>query len=380
MRIRTSVAAFVAVLLAGAALPVGAATGATAIPAASAGRGYVSADEVRQGAPIHGMIIADANRSFDANLTDLRRLAADGVNQVTLYATWYFDSTSSSSISAGPFTPTDAEVSNAIDLAHQAGLTVQLDPILWSSPTGSDGYHWRGLLDPADPDTFWTNYDALVMHYAELAQSDGVEVFAIGSELRALESYTAQWRYLADSVRAVYGGELTYMGLTASVRTIRFWRSVDYIGVSPYYWLSGDRRPTYRKLKAAWGQWFDILRKRSQRVDRPVLFNEIGYLSAERSAAEPWKAESPYPPSQTVQARAYAALLDAARSQDWLHGIIFYKWTTSTGPTDKSWTPRGKRAECVLAKRWAAADSPRLPDGQPVGCLGARMADIIGAP
>jgi hypothetical protein len=170
------------------------------------------------------------------------------------------------------------------------------------------------------------------------------------------------------------------MAFTRSVTKVRFWRSVDDIGLSPYYWLSGNLEPSYRELRAAWGQFFDVLRTLSEQVGRPVVFNETGYLSAQRATAETWKAVTPLAFSQTVQARAYAALLDAAQDQRWLHGIVFYKWTPLGGPTAKSWSPAGKRAECVLATRWASPSSPHLPNGQPIGCLGARMADILGLP
>lgn len=378
MRIRMTVAAVTAALLAGAALPVTAATTGGGSSKANAGTGYVSPAAVRNGAPIHGMIIADANQPFGVNLTDLQRLADDGVNQVTFYVTWYFTDPHQPTISTGALTPTDAQISAAIQLAHRAGLTVQLDPILWASPTSPSGYHWRGVLDPTDQDAFWAAYDAMILRYAQLSQDNGVELLAIGSELRALEPYTARWKQLAAEVRQVYSGRLTYMALTWSVHKVRFWRSLDYIGMSPYYGLSTALEPTYAELRADWQHQFAPLRAISRRLHRPVLFNEIGYLSAQGSTARPWEAHTSNPPSQTVQARAYAALLDAVRNQPWLHGVVFYAWSNPTGPLDKSWTPKDKRAECVLATRWASPSTPRLPDGQPRGCLGSEVADALG--
>jgi hypothetical protein len=376
MRIRLTVAGLVAALVAGLGLPVVAGSGSPP----SAGHGYVSADAVRSGAPIHGMIVADANKPFDVGLPDLQHLADDGVNQVTFYITWYFPSLSSASISRGPYTPTDQEVSTAIQLAHQAGLTVQIDPILWLSPATPGRWHWRGLLNPSDQDAFWANYDALILRYADLAQREGVEMMAIGSELTALERHTSRWTSLAASVRAAYSGRLTYMAINRSIKQVHFWRSVDYIGISPYYYLSDHWVPSYAELRAAWGRYFPALHRLSQRVHRPVLFNEIGYLSAEAATARPWESHTARAASQTVQARAYAALLDAARDQAWLHGISFYVWSPLTTPTDKTFSPRDKRAECELATRWASASAPRLPDGKPVGCLGAEAANTSALP
>ena len=365
-------------LLAGLALPLHAQAEGS-LPA-SAGPGYVSADEVRQGGPIHGIIVSDANHPFDVGMLDLNRLADDGINQVTFYLTWYFGNTTDAAILPGPFTPSDSEVATAIQAAHQAGMTVQIDPILWSGPTSTTGYHWRGLLDPTDQDAFWSAYDDLILHYAQLAQDNDVEVYAIGSELRALEPYVDRWRQLAAAVRQVYSGKLTYMALTWSVKKVEFWRSVDYIGTSPYYWLSGDMMPSYQELRDAWGPFFRPLRRLSKRTGRPVLFNEIGYLSAQKTTADPWRAKTTYPASQKLQARAYAALLDAAADQRWLAGIVFYKWTEPGLPTDTSYSPRDKRAECAMAVRWAPPEVARLRNGQPMGCFGSVLAASAGIP
>lgn len=343
-------------------------TASTSLRRASAGYGYVSGDDVRNGGPIHGMIVADANSPIEENLGDLPRLAQDGVNMAVLYITKYFDDLYHPTISNGTFTPTNNEILAAVDAAHSSGLTVQLDPMLWASGT----YHWRGMMDPGNMATFWPSYRGMILNYAKLAESAGVEMFSIGSEYRGMEKYTTRWRELARDVRTVYHGKIIYMGVTQSVFAARFWNAVDYIGISPYFSVSYAAVPSYAEMLKQWRQrWLPALADMSHYWHRPVLFNETGYQSSQHTAQAPADKKVGEQVSQTAQANAYAAVLDAARTASWLKGIIFFQWSPPVTPIDQSYSPRDKKAECVMAKRWASPTSLRLSDGSPIGCLGA---------
>jgi hypothetical protein len=372
MRHRLKLAALVMAGLAVGVLPSGAAS--TPHAKVSPGAGYVSGEDVRNGGPVHGMIVADANMPFETNLGDLPRLAEDGVNTAVYYITQYFDNLYHPTISKGRWTPSDNEILTGIELAHAEGMTVQLDPILWS--TGA--YQWRGAMDPGDMSKFWPQYRDMILHYAELAQTADVETFAMGTEYRGMEKYTGRWRALARDIRKVYSGKLIYMGVTQSIFAAKFWSAVDYIGVSPYFGLSGKAVPSYKEMYAVWRtKYFPALARLSAYWHRPLLFNETGYLSAEGTAIYPadWKPDAPV--SQTAQANAYAALLDAARDAPWLKGIVWFRWSPPTTPLDRTYSPRDKKAECVLAKRWSSPTSTRLSDGSPLGCLGSQVTSSV---
>jgi glycosyl hydrolase family 113 len=358
-----------------AVLMLGAPSGATTSQhGPSAGRGYVPASAIADGGPIHGVILSDANKVFGANIGDLQRLVDDGVNLVNIYVTNYFTSVSDPRIVSGKETPTDQQISAVVAAAHAAGLAVEIDPILWSKGK----YIWRGALNPADINAFWPSYSSMILRYAKLAQTDGVELFGIGSEYQRLQRYTRLWRQLAASVRSVYSGKLTYMAVTQDLAHVRFWDAVDYIGNSPYYQLSTAAVPTYSQLLQAWRPRLRLVHAVSLTYHRPVLFNEIGYLSAQYATAAPWSGTPAGAASQTLQANAYAALLDSAAKAPWLKGIVFYGWSSTSVPTDKTWSPRDKRAECEMARRWSSPTSPRLVDGLPVGCLGGDLAATAG--
>jgi hypothetical protein len=344
-------------------------------PRATAGRGFVPGSAVSQGGPIHGMVLVGTDQPLDAVVGDIPRLAADGVNLVSIYVTEYIDSPYSSNIHSGRFTPTDQELEQAIELAHANGMAVQLAPTVWMY----NPYVWRGAFKPADVGAFFANYRAMMDHYAELAASQGVELLTIGSEYSALDGYSARWVRVAREVRLRFSGLITYMATTQHLLTIRWWRAVDLIGVSPYYPLSQAAQPTYGRLVAVWQHtWLPMIQRVSEHYGRPVLFDEIGYLSALGTTREPWMWKTDQPASQQAQATAYAALLDAVDSQAWLRGVVFFQWGPPVGPSDRSFNPRDKIAECVLAEHWASPDAPIGPDGHPAGCLGGELASDAG--
>ena len=364
-----------------------AAAGAVSVPAtadqslatshkASAGQGYVPGSGITNGAPIHGMILVSSNHPLDEVVGDIPRLAEDGVNLISIYITMYVDSPTSNTIKSGAYTPTDSELEAAIDLAHSNGMAVQLAPTVWTVQP----YVWRGAYYPSNRSVFFDSYRSMMNHYADLAESNGVELLTIGSEYVSLERYGSEWRHVISDVRQRFSGLTTYMAVTQRIAKVRWWDALDFIGVSPYYSLSTAAKPTYDEMRATWlNRWMPFVHRISTRFGRPVLFNEIGYLSALGAAAAPYKSATQQPASERVQADAYAALLDAADSQPWLRGITFFRWSPPTAaPIDKTYTPRDKLAECVMAQHWAAPDALQGPDGQPVACLGGTLAQSAG--
>lgn len=342
----------------------------------SAGRGYVPGSDVLAGGPIHGMILVSSNQPLEAVVGDIPRLAADGVNLISIYVTKYIDNATSNAIKNGRFTPSDSELEAAIDLAHDNGMAVQLAPTVWTV----NPYVWRGAFHPSNPAVFFDNYRTMMNHYAELGEAHGVELLTVGSEYSSLEHYGGQWRHIIRDVRQRFSGLTTYMAVTQHIAKVKWWDALDLIGVSPYYSLSGAANPTYEEMRAAWlNRWMPFVRSISVKFGRPVLFNEIGYLSAQGAATAPYKSSTNQPASQQVQADAYAALLDAAVTQPWLRGITFFRWSPPVvAPVDRTYSPRDKLAECVMAQHWAAPDAMQGLDGQPIGCLGGTLAASAG--
>jgi hypothetical protein len=110
----------------------------------------------------------------------------------------------------GPKTPPPSEVAMFVGTAQNAGLRVELRPLL---EVGTAGYIWRGLIHPSDATAFFDSYGQALAPYAELAQQLGVSGFVYASELYSLSrspDYEPSWSQLISQLSSFYHGPLVY--------------------------------------------------------------------------------------------------------------------------------------------------------------------------
>ena len=318
-----------------------------------------------KGQAIRGIAINSPGSDPRTSLSDLLQLRADGVNTVNIYIRWSVANEYSTALAPRASTPTPQALRTVTSLAHAAGLSVEWMPIV----TLNNG-RARLLLNPGDRTTWWAKYNAMIDRYAKLAQSDGVEVFCIGSELHGLQDDSAHWTALASRVRTVdhFTGLTTYMS-TTGYQNVTWWSAVDLIGLSPYYSISSRNIPPVDQMVAVWDRnLMPVLKQLWSTYHRPVIFNEIGYPSELQAALQPATAwTSPArKPSQEAQANAYEALLVSAGKQtSWLRGIVWFFWGPVKATKDRTYSPHNKMAECVVARYWG---SPSLT---PIGTKAA---------
>jgi hypothetical protein len=364
---RIAVASAAIGLLAGGATSAGATTarggeGTVSAGTFNTGNDFVAGSAVATGGAIHGMALTQADKPFEVGLSDVTRLAEDGVNTVNLYITEYQANAYANDVFDGSTTPTTSEVEAAVKLAHANGLAVELMPTVWTA--GS--FMWRGDYRPGDVKHWFASYTAMIDRWAAVAQSSGAELFAVGTEYQALQGHTADWRKVIASVRSIYHGTLTYMATAGSYSTVKFWKSLDLIGISPYWTLSKAAVPSVADLKTAWQRVLAPVAAFSRREHRPVLFDELGYESIRGAADRPF-AHPNGTPSERAQANAYQAAIDAVAGSSWLRGLVFFTWGLPEAPAvDTSYNPGGKLAECVVAENWAS--SANEVDGVPPIC------------
>ncbi|WP_103030119.1 glycoside hydrolase family 113 [Salinibacter altiplanensis] len=256
-------------------------------------------------------------------------------------------------------------------LARQAdalGMGVILKPHLWVG--GYDETQDRSTIG-FESDARWreweANYRRFLLLYARLAAEVDADALVLGTELtRAATERPHFWRGLADSVRAVYDGKLTYAAnWHEAYERIQFWDALDYVGVQAYFPLTEAEDPSLAALQEGWRPHRAALAKIHERTGRPILLTEIGYRSAVGAAAAPWEwpeRDDGAVPDSALQARCYRAFLSTVGRAPWLKGGIIWKWHPPgevEGPT--AFTPQAKPAEDVL-RRWftgATADSGR---------------------
>ncbi len=242
-----------------------------------------------------------------------------------------------------------------VRLAHEAGLKVMLKPQVWIR--GS----WTGDMDFKTDDE-WKNwekgYEAYILMMASMAQEKKIELLCIGTEFKiSVQKRPEFWRSLIKKVRTQFTGKLVYAANWDEYPLVTFWDELDYIGINAYFPLIDDKTPAVHKLKKAWKPITKKIEQVQSKYDRPVLFTEFGYLSADGCAYNTWELEKNmknFEINEQGQANAYNALFETFWEKDWWHGGFLWKWfPQAPDPSSRryrDYTPQGKLGEEVLEK------------------------------
>lgn len=226
---------------------------------------------------------------------------------------------------------TDDALTIMIDALHQHGCNVYLT-LAFETNGADDAEHpvkrwqlgdpnmaredakilpenWPWGLDHPDHERFvaefWQTYTDQAVHFSELAEATGVEMFSLGTETERLfrtrsggswpNDFEAELTAMVSSVRSVYSGLLTYYmhynALTAAdfygPGSDHLWGDLglDVVGVSAYFQLV-DTRPTtvlsVEELEVSWERIFAdyLVPLKERNLNLEVLFLEFGYIDA----------------------------------------------------------------------------------------------------
>ncbi|MFI9718806.1 glycoside hydrolase family 113 [Streptomyces sp. NPDC052396] len=326
-----------------------------ATPQGSPGRTGTARPEEKKVSGMRGFTLPAWNRddyqSPQAG-TYLRQIAATGARWVTFTPTWYQDKLTDSGMHTTEETAGDDSLRHIVSLAHSAGLKVMIKPHV-DLVKGQD----RAEIRPDDPDAWFTAYTGFITHYAQLAGENGVEQFAVGTELAGVSKDLDHWRSVITAVRAHYRGTLTYAANYDEYRKVPFWPELDLIGVDAY-WPLGDKATTdVGQLREAWQPIAGELAAFSARQQRKILFTEAGYVSQRGATTEPYSWTVSKRNGDAEQAAAYEALLATFDGKPWWAGVCWWMWDdwpdAGETPRKLAYTPHGKPAEQVLRNWWA---------------------------
>lgn len=255
-------------------------------------------------------------------------------------------------------------------MAKALGIKTILKPHIWlRDPEGK----WRGEIrmnTEEDWRKWFADYEEFIIHYARLAEEEGMEMFCIGTELHnTCLDREEDWRQLIEKIRNVYSGELTYAANFADeYEDVPFWDALDYIGVQGYFQVSDDEQPRLEDVKMAWKTHLEVLQDFSNLHQKPILFTEIGYKSTKDAGISPWAwperltdEERKQIFSEETQATLYQAMMEETMNAPFVAGIHLWKWYPKYGQLragrrgnstlfNIDFTPQGKQAEAVMSK------------------------------
>jgi hypothetical protein len=279
-----------------------------------------------------------------------------GARWVEIEIDLYQDTSSSTTVHAGPTSSSPDDMANGIQIAHGDGLHVFVVPHLFYGPQAA----WGGLItfSSAQQATAWfAGYWQALLPYLQAAQRVGAEQFALGNEYVGIEQASSSlWTTLIDRAAAVYTGNLTY-NINHGHYTARPWMKdprLAYIGVSMYEDIASAPGPlTFAQIAGVWKQRIiPELDFFSKSIGKPIVLSEIGYKNSTDTLYHPWVAYSTGAlPDPQLQADAYKAALLAAFSDKNIVGLYFWHWTdVPHNPSDINdlYSPNGLPAAQVL--------------------------------
>jgi hypothetical protein len=322
---------------------------ALAAPACASAQWQRGVDFASYSAAAYGTSASDAS---------LARLAADGNDSVSFVVTQYMATPTSSSVGPTAATPTDASLLHAMRTARSLGLNVNLKPQIDISSGG-----WVGGSAPADLSAWFASYEAMIDHYADLAQQGGASMLVIGTELKPMSGwwFTPRWDSLIAGIRQRFSGQLTYAADFSEFGQVQFWDRLDYIGVDAYFPLETTAGQPVSSLVSAWSSrgWVSALRSVALSYGKPLLFTEIGYRSITGAAIHPnfWWTSASY--DMAEQQNAFEAAYETFAGQSWFGGVYWWGWLASLPPNgwNGDYTPVFKPAENVM-RSWNARLAP----------------------
>ena len=314
--------------------------------------------------------------------TQLLRLKETGMNWVALRVAWSQEGYNTWEIAPNFATPTDAAIGHVVRECHRLGMKVTLALMVdFADDNRGGAWHYWGQLAPGDKETdaegkavdaaegwkrWFASYEPFLLRYAKVAQAVDADMLCIGNEFATATTHEKEWRNLIAKTRPLYKGPLTYQAMSFTVleyQTIKFWDALDYIGMNGYWKLTDAPNPSREELEAALQKeratiraWYDKLPKKMQ---KPILFSEVGYHSADGTASHPWERNSLKAlPNPDLQARCFAAFLKVFGHEPDIAGIF---WWAECPPGEWGMDDRGaghpflgKPAEEVLREFYAA--------------------------
>ncbi len=306
-----------------------------------------------------------ASPNSDASLKDMAKI---GTKWVAILTTWYQQKCDTNTIFPTETTPSDSSIIHAIETAHALGMKVMIKPHLDIVDT-SDGT-WRGDIGCAsEPDwkIWFENYRDFILHYAKIAEEHKVEMICIGTELTSVSTIKENmWKDIViKPIREAYKGPLTYAANWNDEYThIKFWDVLDYVGIDAYFPLVEDKaNPTLEEIKKGWllWSWVKEIEEFQKKVNKPIIFPEVGYCSADWTAKTPWEEIAAGRVNLELQANCYQALLETFWNKEWFYGVYWWRWGTDVrfgGPHNRGFSLQNKPAKDVVMK-WYKKSTPK---------------------
>jgi len=256
--------------------------------------------------------------------------------------------------------PTEASLRRTFRQARAAQLRIMFFPTINLRDEAENADWWRGNIEPSDWDLWWRNYTAFNVGLARIAQEEGVEWYSLGTEMASTHRFPDRWRQLAQDVRRVFRGKLTYSVNFDSHDSFTFGDCLDVIGMNTYDPIAKHQdRPSEAQVRDAWWWIVNKARTLQARFQRPVMITEVGYPSVAGAHAGPWDFRTDKPKDLELQDFLLSGALGVLRNWSDGEAVFYYLYGENLnvkpvgGPEDRTYAVWGKPAEATLRAYFA---------------------------
>ncbi len=225
-------------------------------------------------------------------------------------------------------TVSDDELISFINYARKEhGLRVALKPTV-NCRNGT----WRAHINFFDEDVpcepkwcnWFSSYTDFQLHYAEIAEMTGCEMFIAGCEMVQSERREAQWRKVISDIRTVFSGLVSYNTDKYQEHNVKWWDAVDVISSSGYYPIND------------WENQLDRIEQVVKKFGKPFFFAECGCMSVKDSNLVPndWSVRGEI--DLQGQADWFKTMFEACSKRDFVSGFCVWDWSARQYPVHKA--------------------------------------------
>ena len=285
-------------------------------------------------------------------LEKIKGLGANTVQFVVVYAT------DGARIFPADHSPREYCLSSATRLAQEAGLQVS-----WNLHVDPVGGEWRGAMQPKDKQAFLLSYRTFSRFFAELAQDKEVDLLVPATEMVSMmerEEDRRAWASIFLELHTLFFGDIVYGADRTEYGYLgeAFWDACcDFIGLTAWYALSDQDRPSDSELERAWKPIVKSLKDFSNQMKmRMIIIEGPGYRLVEGCAKDPAEYRLKHKQSEACQAESYRAFLRefSEENRSFLAGHFAWE-VTAPGEEESDYSPLGRLAESWLKQAWSSS-------------------------
>jgi len=264
--------------------------------------------------------------------TEIAQFKALKANSIALAFPLYTDNVTANKVYAKSVctgsayqTPSATLLAGIVDLAHRAGLSVLLRPLLDQANLFKQGpAYWRGVLAPTNVSLWFSNYLTTLRPYLQMAQAHHVEHFCISTELNSL-SHLSNWSTAIAIAHLVYHGDITFSYSWSATVSKQLHASTSP-AIDTYPSLTSARLgDSPARLLSLWNSLLSTARYAVPSIAKTTI-DEIGIPAQSGAYSSPYNFSLPlskYPFNQTVQVNWFTAACAFMKSHH-MKGIYYW--------------------------------------------------------